>query len=80
MQPPLICAVPNPPSLKYESYSKPEEIYFRLRIIQLLSIANKHVSVSDRMANEWHVTRYNWLLPIWILELQSNIKVPLIIL
>ncbi|OXM36206.1 hypothetical protein CFP57_14770 [Lactiplantibacillus plantarum] len=31
----------NPRHLKYESYSKPEENYFRLRIIWLLSIVTQ---------------------------------------
>ncbi|PVV35970.1 hypothetical protein DD699_09715 [Bifidobacterium bifidum] len=31
----------NPPSLKYESYSKPEVPHFRLRIIWLLSIVTQ---------------------------------------
>ncbi|RDG13865.1 hypothetical protein DQM08_00620 [Lactiplantibacillus paraplantarum] len=33
--------VPNPPGLKYESYSKPEAAHFRLRIIWLLSIVTQ---------------------------------------
>ncbi|MBS0953101.1 hypothetical protein JK218_13340 [Lactiplantibacillus plantarum] len=32
---------PNPRHLKYESYSKPEEKHFRLRIIWLLSIVTQ---------------------------------------
>ncbi|RDG13520.1 hypothetical protein DQM08_01420 [Lactiplantibacillus paraplantarum] len=32
---------PNPRHLKYESYSKPEEIHFQLRIIWLLSIVTQ---------------------------------------
>ncbi|AVW11481.1 hypothetical protein DA077_13465 [Lactiplantibacillus paraplantarum] len=33
--------VHNPPGLKYESYSKPEEGHFQLRIIWLLSIVTQ---------------------------------------
>ncbi|AVW10523.1 hypothetical protein DA077_08230 [Lactiplantibacillus paraplantarum] len=32
---------PNPRHLKYESYSKPEEMHFQLRIIWLLSIVTQ---------------------------------------
>ena len=32
---------PNPRHLKYESYSKPEAVHFRLRIIWLLSIVTQ---------------------------------------
>ncbi|WP_259692890.1 hypothetical protein [Lactiplantibacillus plantarum] len=43
----------NPRHLKYESYSKPEENHFRLRIIWLLSIVTQPLqSEPARMANE----------------------------
>ncbi|AQX93853.1 hypothetical protein DUT87_00660 [Lactiplantibacillus plantarum] len=39
---------PNPRHLKYESYSKPEERHFRLRIIWLLSIVTQPLRSGSR--------------------------------
>ncbi|MDE4485544.1 hypothetical protein C1S35_09910 [Lactiplantibacillus plantarum] len=44
--------VHNPPSLKYESYSKPEATHFRLRIIWLLSIVTQPLQSVSR-SNGW---------------------------
>ncbi|TAR48097.1 hypothetical protein BV232_09840 [Lactiplantibacillus plantarum] len=38
----------NPRHLKYESYSKPEEKHFRLRIIWLLSIVTQPLRSGSR--------------------------------
>ncbi|KTF02698.1 hypothetical protein Nizo1840_0810 [Lactiplantibacillus plantarum] len=38
----------NPHHLKYESYSKPEENHFRLRIIWLLSIVTQPLQSGTR--------------------------------
>ncbi|AYG27236.1 hypothetical protein CFI62_04240 [Lactiplantibacillus plantarum] len=38
----------NPCHLKYESYSKPEERHFRLRIIWLLSIVTQPLQSGSR--------------------------------
>ncbi|TBX47969.1 hypothetical protein EUZ87_04810 [Lactiplantibacillus paraplantarum] len=52
-RPSIESAAHNPPSLKYESYSKPEATHFQLRIIWLLSIVHQPSSrEAARMADE----------------------------
>ncbi|AVW10919.1 hypothetical protein DA077_10390 [Lactiplantibacillus paraplantarum] len=48
---------PNPRHLKYESYSKPEEIHFQLRIIWLLSIGTQPLRSVSR-SNGRRTTTY----------------------
>ena len=62
----------NPLSnFKYESYSKPEEDHFQLRIIWLLSIVSRPLQSGSRSNGEWTATYLgaidHWIFSDWTL-------------
>ncbi|QDJ18681.1 hypothetical protein LLY606_00405 [Lactiplantibacillus plantarum] len=70
--------VHNPPSLKYESYSKPEATHFQLRIIWLLSIVTSPFSrEAARMADERPLNSVQFVVGYFNTEpFKLNIRVP----
>ncbi len=54
-------------NFKYESYSKPEEDHFRLRIIWLLSIVRR-AGQSGTRSNGWWTATYLGAIDNWMLE------------
>ncbi|AXH03012.1 hypothetical protein EQW38_00370 [Lactiplantibacillus plantarum] len=70
--------VHKPPSLKYESYSKPEATHFQLRIIWLLSIVTSPSSrEAARMADERPLNSVQFVVGYFNTEpFKLNIRVP----
>jgi hypothetical protein len=56
-------------NFKYESYSKPEEDHFQLRIIWLLSIVSRPLQSGSRSNGEWTATYLgaidHWIFSDW---------------
>ena len=63
-------------NFKYESYSKPEEVHFRLRIIWLLSIVSRPLQSGRRSNGRWTVTYFgaidHWIFSDWFFRQWLN--------